>query len=191
MLKNLLILSSFIVLTACQSVPVKIAEREKTDLPVIFTIDNDTDQDGVLDDTDQCPNTPMNVVVDYKGCPVVDDCCIDYRPEFRSFYEKNTSYPDDKYQVELKQIAEKMQEFPNAIIKLEGHASKAENDKHGKGISRERVLTIKQLLKEKYSIADDRIETESYGAERPIASNATDEGRKMNQRVYGVITGRK
>ena len=33
----------------------------------------DSDQDGVLDDVDKCPNTPLGVVVDKDGCPVDSD----------------------------------------------------------------------------------------------------------------------
>lgn len=40
-----------------------------------FTItDNvDTDQDGVDDFNDECPDSPLGVEVDYKGCPVDED----------------------------------------------------------------------------------------------------------------------
>jgi len=33
----------------------------------------DSDQDGVFDDVDKCPNTPLGVVVDKDGCPVDSD----------------------------------------------------------------------------------------------------------------------
>jgi hypothetical protein len=34
---------------------------------------NDSDGDGVMDDLDQCPNTPEGVKVDAKGCPLDTD----------------------------------------------------------------------------------------------------------------------
>lgn len=43
--------------------------------------DTDTDQDGVIDCKDQCPNTPMGMKVDANGCPLCmmgmpgTDCC--------------------------------------------------------------------------------------------------------------------
>lgn len=186
---NLLILPSFLVLTACQQLPV-----EQQPLAIVQEIDNDSDQDGVLDDKDQCPNTLLNVVVDEKGCPkpYATDLDMINNIEMRVFYNKNEVFPSERYLIgDIAKVGKKLKEYPNAYIILEGHASKVENDKDSKGISRERVLVIKQLLKEKYGIADDRIITESYGDARPIADNATEEGRNMNQRVYGVITGKK
>lgn len=36
-------------------------------------VDTDTDEDGVVDRLDQCPDTPRGVPVDYKGCPKDSD----------------------------------------------------------------------------------------------------------------------
>ncbi len=41
--------------------------------PPVVTIIPDTDGDGVLDDTDQCPNTPKGVRVDKLGCEIKFD----------------------------------------------------------------------------------------------------------------------
>lgn len=186
---NLLILPSFLVLTACQQLPVE----QTTNMPVvIIDTDIDSDADGVLDSKDQCPNTPYDVVVDEIGCPREPEIIIEQRTEYRAFYDKDGNYPKDKrYLNELEKIADKLKQYPNAVISLEGHASKFENDKNGKGISHERVVVLKQLLIENYGVAENQIEISSYGDQRPLADNATKEGRNMNQRVYGVITGKK
>lgn len=38
-----------------------------------FLTSSDSDEDGVLDEYDQCPNTPLNVKVDEFGCPIDSD----------------------------------------------------------------------------------------------------------------------
>jgi len=40
---------------------------------VICKEDLDSDGDGVLDSKDECPNTPIGVAVDEKGCPIDSD----------------------------------------------------------------------------------------------------------------------
>lgn len=44
-------------------------------LGVVFSLgkNKDTDKDGVADKSDLCPNTPVNVKVDEKGCPIDTD----------------------------------------------------------------------------------------------------------------------
>lgn len=44
-------------------------------LGVVFSLgkNKDTDKDGVADKNDLCPNTPINVKVDEKGCPIDTD----------------------------------------------------------------------------------------------------------------------
>lgn len=44
-------------------------------LGVVFSLgkNKDTDKDGVSDKNDLCPNTPINVKVDEKGCPIDTD----------------------------------------------------------------------------------------------------------------------
>ena len=36
---------------------------------VVYTDPQDTDNDGVFDYVDQCPNTPKHVLINYSGCP--------------------------------------------------------------------------------------------------------------------------
>ena len=48
---------------------------------------------------------------------------------------------------------------------------------------------VKAMLTAEYGIAAERMSTEGFAADRPIAPNNTAEGRAMNRRVYAVITG--
>lgn len=46
-----------------------------------FNLSNDSDQDGVVDDWDRCPNTPLNIEVNDSGCPKDED--YDGIPDYR------------------------------------------------------------------------------------------------------------
>ncbi|HON18396.1 MAG TPA: hypothetical protein PK990_04420 [Salinivirgaceae bacterium] len=52
-------------------------------LKFIVTDGEDEDKDGVDDFNDECPYTPQNIIVDYRGCPLDadDDGVPDYRDE--------------------------------------------------------------------------------------------------------------
>ena len=147
----------------------------------------DTDGDGVTDDIDQCPNSPAGVVVDEKGCP--KEVVEDLKMELRVFFDVNKSNIKDQYKPEIAKVAEKLKEFPTANAKLEGHTDNTGPRKLNERLSLARANAVKAMLTAEYGIAAERMSTEGFAADRPIAPNNTAEGRAMNRRVYAVITG--
>lgn len=177
---NLLILLSF-TLIACQQMPTKKTINQIINLPIPQVV-NDNDQDSILDDKDQCLNTPQYIAIYANGCSAVEKSPVAI--EYRALYSKDERYPALQYLDKLEKIVYFMKKYPNSGIQFEGHASKAE--KNPEKISRERAKILAQILKEKYGIDESRISIKFYGAERPIADNKTAEGQAINQRVYAI-----
>ena len=67
-------------------------------------------------------------------------------------------------------------------IELGGHSDSIGSSESNQILSQERVNSVKNYLVGK-GIADDRIYAKGYGEEKPVVSNATDEGRAKNRRV--------
>ncbi|USZ15684.1 OmpA family protein [Moraxella sp. FZLJ2107] len=161
---------------------------------VIADTTADADQDGVPDHLDACPGTPVNVVVDERGCPVDVDVREDLRLELRVFFDYDKSAVKPQYREEIAKVAEKMREFPNATAQIEGHASKdsaRSNARYNQRLSEARANAIKAVLSNEFGIAPNRLSAVGYGFDRPIAPNTTDEGKAMNRRVEAVISGSK
>lgn len=161
--------------------------------PVIIA-EGDADQDGVVDSLDQCPNTPLNVVVDANGCPVQEVLDDQLRMELRVFFDNDKTIIKDQYKPEIRKVAEKMAEYPNATAAIEGHASKntkRSSAKYNQRLSEARANAVKGALVNQFGINPARISTVGYGFDRPIADNATKEGQAMNRRVYATISGNK
>jgi OOP family OmpA-OmpF porin len=147
----------------------------------------DTDGDGVTDDLDQCPNTPAGVVVDAKGCP--QQLTEDLKMELRVFFDVNKSNIKDQYKPEIAKVADKLKEYPDAAAKIEGHTDNTGARKLNDRLSLARANAVKAMLVSDFGINADRLSTEGFAWDRPIAPNNTVEGRAMNRRVYAVITG--
>ena len=159
--------------------------------PVVVT-DGDDDQDGVLNSVDQCPGTPLNVVVDANGCPVQVNMDDALRMELRVFFDTDKAVIKDQYKPEIQKVAEKMSEYPNSTASIEGHASKTgPSARYNQRLSEARANAVKSMLVNQFGVAPQRISTVGYGYDRPIADNNTAEGRAMNQRVFAIITGNK
>jgi OOP family OmpA-OmpF porin len=71
-------------------------------------------------------------------------------------------------------------------IQIEGHASAEGSPSHNKKLSDARAKSVMKWLTE-HGVATDRLTAIGYGIDRPIADNATDQGREQNRRVEFVI----
>ena len=169
-------------------------QEPMVDTPPIVVIESDLDSDGdgVPDSIDACPGTPMNVVVDERGCPVPVDITDELKMELRVFFDNDKSAIKTQYKPEIAKVAEKMREYPNSTARVEGHASKTgPSARYNQRLSEARAVAVKSMLTNEFGIAPNRLSTVGYGYDQPIADNNTEEGRAMNRRVYAIITGDK
>lgn len=182
------VIASF-MLTSCQYVPTKgLIHKESYNIPkVMIEPHADTDNDGVPDIIDNCPNTPEGVKVDPYGCPLTT-IGTGLQMEYRAFFAKGSSELTSKYQAELDKVAARMKEYDTAIFKIEAHISEDEINKELSSLPKNRALIIKNYLLLKHSIESSRLMTLNCDARAPIAPNETEEGRAFNRRVYGLLT---
>jgi outer membrane protein OmpA-like peptidoglycan-associated protein len=169
----------------------------------------DTDNDSIPDKDDDCPSIPGSLV--FNGCPDTDadgisdkydlcptlpgialnNGCPEIRKEEQEILNKafsNLEFETGKSVIrksslssldELAGVMEKRSEFR---LLLAGHTDDVGKPESNLTLSKNRTLAVKNYLVKK-GINADRIKTEWYGQTKPIASNATPEGRQQNRRV--------
>lgn len=103
------------------------------------------------------------------------------------YFEKGTALLIDNSYTELDKIVEIMHENSGMAIQLAGHTDNQGDARKNLELSQNRVETVKSYLMNK-GIDGSRINGKGYGGTQPIASNATEETRKLNRRVEFVIT---
>jgi OmpA-OmpF porin, OOP family len=67
-------------------------------------------------------------------------------------------------------------------VTIEGHTDAAANDAYNLDLSRRRARSVVAWLVKK-GIPASRVEAKGYGRTRPVADNATAQGRALNRRV--------
>ena len=67
-------------------------------------------------------------------------------------------------------------------IKLEGHTDNKGSDDYNLKLSKARANAVKKYLEDK-GIKPTRIQADGFGSTKPIADNATEQGRNKNRRV--------
>jgi OOP family OmpA-OmpF porin len=144
----------------------------------------DADGDGVSDKFDKCPGTPAGTVVDGAGCPIEfpkdsiggAGASGNIMFEFDSSVLKTSSYPI------LDKVSADLRGNTGRKLYLEGHASAEGTESYNMSLSKDRANSVKTYLVNS-GVDAKRISVKGFGESRPIASNATEEGRAQNRRV--------
>ena len=116
----------------------------------------DSDGDGVLNAIDECPETPPNVVVDIKGCPIEVDVG-GLEMEFNGFFPLMSSQLPAIYDTEFVKLVESLNDYPKANIFIFGHI--ATNEINKGSLARSRALIVKNTLALQHNIDAKRIHT--------------------------------
>lgn len=83
---------------------------------------------------------------------------------------------------EINRVAGVLNQYPNTLIRVEGHTDSKGSDEYNMNLSRRRADTVRTLLVQR-GVADSRFEVVGFGKTMPIATNDTEAGRQKNRRV--------
>ena len=87
----------------------------------------------------------------------------------------------------LKVVGTFMNKYPNTTAVIEGHSDNVGSVEHNATLSKHRAESVVNYLMDDFHIASSRLSAVGYGDERPIADNATEEGKRQNRRIDAVI----
>lgn len=146
----------------------------------------DTDGDGVLDKDDDCPRTPGPA--ENRGCPVLkkEEEAIIKRAFDNLEFDSGKDIIRAVSFSSLNELADLLKKNASWGLKLAGHTDNVGDDAKNMMLSNQRASAVKRYLVERGASAD-KIVVEYYGETRPIADNATPEGRQKNRRVEMTI----
>lgn len=88
---------------------------------------------------------------------------------------------------ELNMIAKFLKEHPNYHVEISGHTDNLGQANKNLQLSEARAQAVVSYLHKQKNVKIDRLQAKGYGQEKPIASNDSEEGRKMNRRVELTI----
>ncbi len=131
----------------------------------------DFDGDGIPNESDQCSDTPTGATVNATGCWTLKNLFASGKSLIQS-----SAYP------QLQSVVAIMKKNPPLRIEIQGHTDNVGSASNNQRLSEKRALAVLRYLV-KNGIDLDRMQSMGYGPDRPIASNDTARGRKLNRRV--------
>jgi len=104
-------------------------------------------------------------------------------------FENGSSSLASQSREELSNLAATLKAHPDARVQISGYTDNIGNESANVELSRSRATAVMDAL-HSMGTPTDRIKAEGYGSQKPIASNATAEGRAENRRVEVLVTNR-
>ena len=87
----------------------------------------------------------------------------------------------------LTKVMRALREFPNKKIIVAGHTDSKGNDAYNLNLSENRAAAVRAYLEANMGLSPDQLQSIGYGESRPIASNETPAGRKLNRRIEIIV----
>jgi len=157
----------------------------KNDAPVepvvVYAAPVDTDQDGVVNGTDECANTPMSDKVDAVGCTIFEEEKLSTRLLVN--FDNNKSEVKPEYYSEVEKTADFLKTYPQVNITVDGHSSAVGAADYNKELSQKRADAVADLLVSEYGIDASRITAVGHGEEELLDTANTAEANEMNRRI--------
>jgi outer membrane protein OmpA-like peptidoglycan-associated protein len=87
----------------------------------------------------------------------------------------------------LAKVAELIGTYDDHKVLIIGHSDAVGHAAYNRQLSERRAELVKQFFIDNFQLPPDRLAAEGVGEARPIASNATPQGRRANRRVEILI----
>lgn len=158
------------------------------------TFANEADRQTIW--TAPCEPGPVPVTVtvdDGKGGTASDTVTIQVvRPAVKEFVFEDVHFDFDRYNLRpdaariLDEAVKALQENPQLRITIEGHTCNIGTAEYNLALGERRAQSVREYLGTR-GIGADRLNTVSYGEERPKHDNAREETRRLNRRAAMVV----
>ncbi|MBT8127245.1 MAG: OmpA family protein, partial [Gammaproteobacteria bacterium] len=178
---------------------------------VVQVIAVDTDNDGVVDSSDQCPGTAAGTAVDQTGCEpdgdkdgvvdrddqcpatvagaaVNDSGCALFETTLAGVnFEVNSADLTPSAKQVLDKVAESLIAFSSVTVEVQAHTDSMGRKEGNQALSDARAQSVVEYLV-KRGVNHDRLIPKGFGEDQPVANNDTAEGRATNRRVvFNVV----
>jgi len=109
---------------------------------------------------------------------------LDVKFDFDKAQVKPESYGD------IKNLADFLTQYPQTTTVVEGHTDSVGCDAYNQTLSERRANAVRDVLVNQYGVGGERVNAVGYGETRPVADNASADGRAVNRRVEAEVEAR-
>ncbi|WP_024598965.1 TolC family outer membrane protein [Pseudoalteromonas sp. TAE56] len=146
----------------------------------------DDDGDGVPNEQDTCPSTPLSTNVDLSGCTIYSASTSNI--EIGIPFSADSSDVRSQYIQEISRLADFLKENPNKRVEIQGHASLDGDRKYNRKLSEKRAFAVAEILIKQFDVEPKRVKSFGYGIDQPRVNEISVRANAANRRIEAVIT---
>ncbi len=146
----------------------------------------DDDGDGVPNEQDTCPSTPLSTNVDLSGCTIYSASTSNI--EIGIPFSADSSDVRSQYIQEISRLADFLKENPNKQVEIQGHASLDGDRTYNRKLSEKRAFAVAEILIKQFDIKPKRVKSFGYGIDQPRVNKISVRANAANRRIEAVIT---
>ena len=155
--------------------------------PIEAANELDTDNDGVKDSMDKCPETLFGAKVDETGCYAIEQA-EEVEFNLNVTFKSGSTWLDRLSREHVDELANFLTVHSEVKVVIEGYSDSQGPAIPNKNLSQGRADSVRDYLIKNHKIEATKITAVGYGEESPIADNATADGRTKNRRVMAKVT---
>lgn len=142
----------------------------------------DIDNDGVRDSQDLCPNTIGEIL--NNGCPIlsVKDSSILKKAMTNLEFDKNSTRITPSSYSYVSNIGKLLLGNKNMVLIISGHTDSDASDEYNYNLSAKRAQSVRNYLSN-MGISKSRLIMDFYGESKPLYPNDNDSNMQKNRRV--------
>jgi type IX secretion system PorP/SprF family membrane protein len=142
----------------------------------------DIDNDGVRDSQDLCPNTIGEIL--NNGCPILSekDSTILKKAMTNLEFDKNSTRITPSSYLYVSNIGKLLLGNKNMVLIISGHTDSDASDEYNYNLSAKRAQSVRNYLSN-MGISKSRLIMDFYGESKPLYPNDTDSNMQKNRRV--------
>lgn len=142
----------------------------------------DIDNDGVRDSQDQCPNTIGEML--NNGCPILSekDSSILKKAMTNLEFDKNSTKITPSSYSYVSNIGKLLLGNKNMVLIISGHTDSDASDEYNYNLSAKRAQSVRNYLSN-MGISKSRLIMDFYGESKPLYPNDNDSNMQKNRRV--------
>jgi OOP family OmpA-OmpF porin len=125
--------------------------------------------------------------------PVPEPAPVDCQSEFNTLlivegirFESDAAVVHDDSRPTIAKLATIATNCPDKIIEIGGHTDSTGSSEYNQALSESRAVAVLEAL-QAAGVERKRMIAKGYGEEKPIANNATEEGRMVNRRIEFTV----
>jgi outer membrane protein OmpA-like peptidoglycan-associated protein len=105
----------------------------------------------------------------------------------RLLFESGSATLKPESQEQLRNVAEILKAYPGVNVKIGGYTDNQGDPASNVKLSQDRASNVKNELA-RLGVSSNRVESEGYGEQHPVADNSTEVGRAQNRRIALRVT---